>query len=256
MNPDLSKLPLCGQDWNAMEPLGDGRRLCARCRHPVADFRGMTKHQIALAHAMSDERVCGVYSPEQLAPVAPAEPRRCRSGLVTLALGASLLAARAEAQATPSPAVEHAQLPRDASPASAPEQPASASPAAEQDDTLVIRGTVREARSRARLQGAVVVAVIDGTQHTAVTDAAGGYVLRVPHAGRGELTLRFGMIARQPTVRSVPLNRREVTVDATLESTALLGLVGYVVAPTPEQARAEELRRRVGYSVSRITGSR
>jgi len=252
MNPDLSKLPLCDQDWNAMEPLGDGRRFCARCRHPVTDFRGMSKDEITLVHVMSDERVCGVYSPQQLAPAA-AEPRRCRGGLVTLALGASLLAARADAQSAPSPAAEQAQLPRDASPAKAAVEAAATAPAA-QNDTLVIRGTVRDAGTRAPLAQVVVYFERDGVRRTALTDAAGGYTLRIPDPGSQEVRLRFGRIGYATAIATVREKRGEATADVTL-TTAAVGLMGIVVTPAPRDERAAELRK-VGYSVSRILGSR
>ncbi|HET7229778.1 MAG TPA: carboxypeptidase-like regulatory domain-containing protein [Longimicrobium sp.] len=254
MNPDLSKLPLCDQEWDAMEPLGDGRRLCARCRHPVTDFRGMTKHEITLEHVMSGERMCGVYSPEQLAPVTAAEPRRFRSGLVTLTLGASLLAARAEAQATRPAPHEQAQLPADGqSPPRTQDQASAPSPAADAQDVLVIRGTVRDNRTGEPLRDAMVR--LAERNVGAITDSAGGYTLRVPDPGRGELHLRFGRIGFTSMARTVSASRRNRTVDVRLEKSALLGLVGYVVVPAAGQARREELRR-VGYSVTRIEGSR
>lgn len=236
MNPDLSKLPLCDQDWNAMEPLGDGRRMCERCRHPVHDFRGMSKHEITIVHALSEGRVCGVYSPEHLAPVAPTEARRCRSGLVTLALGASLLAARADAQAVPAPAAEHAQLPRGSEPPSPSTEQTSqqaSTPAA--NDTLVIRGRVRDAATGAPIASAVVM--VAGRSGGAMTDTMGNYILRVRQPGDGELQLRFARIGYMTATATVRARDGEATADVRMNTAALLGLVGYVVAPSPEQQR-------------------
>jgi len=252
MNPDLSKLPLCDQSWEAMEPVGDGRRLCTRCSHPVTDFRRMTKEEITVAHLMSDERVCGVYSPEHLKPVASA-PARGRAGLVTLALGASLLAARADAQVAERPASEQAQLPAPARPpGSAADEISTPERTAAQGETLVIHGTVHQAGDRLPVAQAMVM--VAGTQLRTITDAAGGYTLRVPGTVRGELRLRvarIGMVTREVAVH---IRRGETRVDANdVEmAPAALGLMGIVVT-TPE---AESASRRVGYSVSRIMGSR
>lgn len=253
MNPDLSKLPMCDQNWEAMAPVGDGRRFCTRCSHPVTDFRGMTKEQITLAHVMSDERVCGVYSPDHLKPVASTEPTRGRHGLVTLALGASLLAARADAQVAERPATEQAQLPADAQPPqSAPAEAAAPHRQAAQDDTLVIRGTVRAAGDRTPVPQAIVM--VAGTQLRTVTDAAGGYTLRVPSTIRGELRLRVGRIGM--ATREVAVSARgsvaQVDVDVRMEVLVLAGITTVVQTRDESETRL----RRVGYSVSRIMGSR
>jgi hypothetical protein len=256
MNPDLSKFPLCDQEWDAMERLDDGRRLCARCQHPVADFRGMSKAEIVLAHAFSDERVCGVYSPAQLAPVDASTPRpgRFRSGLVTLTLGASLLAARAQAQTADPPAREQAQRPPGAQPPPAPTPAQAAAPArAEMNDTIVvIRGTVRDTQGQP-LRDAVVI-VGEDRRAMALTDAAGGYVLRVRVRERTELQIRAMRIGQVSARVTVDTRRDEITHDFTLKPDEIM-MLGIVVTSSPDETRREQRReelRRVGYSVSRI----
>lgn len=252
MNPDLSKMPLCDQRWDAMAEVGDGRRFCTRCQNPVTDFRGMTKEQITLLHVMSDERVCGVYSPEHLKPVSPPEPGRCRSGLVTLALGASLLAARAEAQVAERPATEQAQLPANGqSPRHAADEIAASDRPAAQDDTLVIRGTVRQAGDGAPVAQAMVV--VAGTQLRTITDSAGGYTLRVPGSAPRALRLRVGRIGFETREVAVSAGRPEarVDVDIRMEQLVLLGVTTVVQTRDESATRL----RRVGYSVSRIMGS-
>jgi len=251
MNPDLSKMPLCDQEWDAMEPLGDGRRLCARCRHPVTDFRGMSKYEITLLHVMSEDRVCGVYSPEHLAPVGAAAPGRFRSGLVTLTLGASLLAARAEAQASRAAPHEQAQLPADGqSPERIQERAPAPSPAADAQDVLVIRGTVRDDRTGEPLPHAMVR--VAGRNLVTVTDSAGGYTLRVPDPGRGELYVSIGRIGFQTFTTTVRADRNPAVANFRLASSAV-GVMKGVVVTEPGDERARELRR-VGYSVTRIIG--
>lgn len=204
----------------------------------------MSKKKITLAHVMSGQRICGACTPEQFAPVTQAAPRRCRAGLVTLALGASLLAARADAQTTP-PAAGQQQAPGDT--AASPQVPASAtsanaSPAAQ--PMLVVRGSIRSRETGAPVWQAVVA--VEGTERRAITDSVGDYVLRVPAGGARPLRLRFGALGYRPVSRSVARVSGEVRVNATLELQVICPTV--VVEPDP--------RRRVGYHVTRIEGSR
>ncbi|HHB78291.1 MAG TPA: carboxypeptidase-like regulatory domain-containing protein [Saprospiraceae bacterium] len=63
---DLSKLPLCDQNWATM-PKIDGGRLCEKCDTKMIDFSGMTNLEIIKIHAETEGRVCGHYLPSQLA---------------------------------------------------------------------------------------------------------------------------------------------------------------------------------------------
>ena len=242
MNPDLSKMPLCDQEWDALEPLGDGRRFCTRCRHPVTDFREMTKAEISMLHVMSDERVCGVYSPEQLAPVTAAEPRRCRSPLVALALGASLLAARADAQAVDRPATEQAQLPADGQTPQPPTEEPAPSHHADAQDTLVIRGTVRDRTTHAPIPQAIVL--IEGTNRQALTDAAGGFILRTA-LGERRLRVRAGRIGYETRTLELVLRGHQTVVELNIETSQAVLAVGVMSSPRPAWQKA-------GFSIGRI----
>jgi len=63
---DLSKLPLCDQNWATM-PKIEGGRLCEQCDTKMIDFSGMTNLEIIKIHAETEGRVCGHYLPSQLA---------------------------------------------------------------------------------------------------------------------------------------------------------------------------------------------
>lgn len=155
-----------------MAPVEGGRQ-CARCDRRLVDFRAASDDQIARAHAESEAPVCGAYSPEQVARWAGPRPI-----LVSLTLGASLLGAAAAAQAEP-PSAVHAEL--------------SANAARLDQDTLVVRGVVRDSAG-APLSGVVVS--VEGTPVRAITDPAGRYTVRVP-GPRDEaapVRLRFGLI--------------------------------------------------------------
>lgn len=57
---NFSKIKNCDQIWESME-LCHGRRKCSKCSHVITDFRGMTEWDIAVIHAHSNEKVCGLY---------------------------------------------------------------------------------------------------------------------------------------------------------------------------------------------------
>lgn len=48
------------QVWDSMELCENGR-LCTLCNNVIFDFRGKTKWEIALKHAQSEQKVCGIY---------------------------------------------------------------------------------------------------------------------------------------------------------------------------------------------------
>ncbi|HSU15611.1 carboxypeptidase regulatory-like domain-containing protein [Longimicrobium sp.] len=248
MEADISHLRFCDEDWGGMEPLGPDRRLCARCSRPVVDMRHLTLDEITEIHLWSEERVCGFYAPEHFAPAASSPPRRGRPGLVTLALGASLLAARAEAQPAAPAAREHVQLPPGAA-----AKPGDAPHAAEPDgaaraDTL-IHGRVRAADGTP-VVAATVAAEVHGAAIRAVTDTAGRFVLRIPPNADRELTLRVYRIGFEPTTLSIETTGRQIEIHVSLAASATIGL-GSIVAVGP----VETARRREGFSVARLTVS-
>jgi hypothetical protein len=221
----------CRERWDKMTPVGDGTRLCARCERRVTDFRGMSDYEIALAHALGDGRVCGVYDASQLRG-GEAPPPRPRSGLVTLALGATLLSGTAAAQATGADAHPTTQ------PADAPSRPQraevapheAASPAVE--DSFIVRGTVKDARGEV-LPGVSVL--VDNSPYRARTDSVGRYTLKI----RGEiplptmLRLRFASLGYHSQIVEVSTSAADAHVDVTL-GVSVLTMEGIVV-PAPRR---------------------
>jgi len=62
---NLSSIKDCGQVWDEMEICKNGRK-CEQCKQVITDFRGMTKWDIALVHAKSAQKVCGIYDKKSL----------------------------------------------------------------------------------------------------------------------------------------------------------------------------------------------
>jgi hypothetical protein len=48
-----------------MESCDNGRK-CSKCDHVITDFRGMSDWQIAVKHAISNEKICGLYGKHTL----------------------------------------------------------------------------------------------------------------------------------------------------------------------------------------------
>jgi hypothetical protein len=250
---DLSSFQPCSENWDALEPLCDGRRFCARCERPVTDLRGMTIEEITYAHMTSDGPLCGVYTPDQLR--APEPPKRCRSGpLVTLALAASLLAARAGAQASAPHPREQVQLPPGAAPR--PEdagERSNASTATPADDTLRIQGRVR-AVDGTPISDAIVS--VQGTPVRTITDSAGGFILRIPERLWGEIRLLVARLGFEMRTIDLPDARTAGELDLTLEP-ATIALAGIILPPPPNRDQKREAermqKRREGSSVARIS---
>ncbi len=57
---DFTSLKECGEVWEEMESCGSSRQ-CKRCKEMIHDFRGMTEWEIAIRHAESEGKLCGVY---------------------------------------------------------------------------------------------------------------------------------------------------------------------------------------------------
>lgn len=64
-NLNLSRLRACNQYWDEMMPAEQGR-ICSKCSNVIHDFRDKSLFEIAKTHANSEEKVCGLYSREQL----------------------------------------------------------------------------------------------------------------------------------------------------------------------------------------------
>lgn len=62
-SPNLSRLRSCDQEWDRMSVCGD-RRICQLCDREIHDFRGKSAWEIALVHARSETKVCGIYDAE------------------------------------------------------------------------------------------------------------------------------------------------------------------------------------------------
>ncbi len=63
---NFSKIKGCNQIWDSMPECEKGR-ICGQCDNVIFDFRGKTEWEIALKHAQSETKVCGIYDEKMLA---------------------------------------------------------------------------------------------------------------------------------------------------------------------------------------------
>jgi len=209
----------CSQRWDDMPAAGDGRRWCTRCERRITDFRGMSDGEIERVHALSDVPVCGVYDEAQLRPsVRQACPPR--SKLVALALGTTLLSGTASAQSAAADRHPSIVQPADASPRPRDAEAPAEAPSPAGADTLIIRGTVRDADGRT-IAGAIVR--LGGTVIGTRTDARGGYELRVGERAALPSTLRLYFTQLGWSFHTVEVSSAdpEPRVDVTLTPSAI-----------------------------------
>ncbi len=62
---NLSNLKKCDQVWAEM-PENEKGRLCLKCNYTIIDFRDLTDSEVAAIHLFSKNKVCGLYSKEQM----------------------------------------------------------------------------------------------------------------------------------------------------------------------------------------------
>ncbi len=62
---DFSKIKSCNQIWEDM-PLKACGKVCSKCNQTMHDFRGLSEWDIALTHAKSETKVCGIYDKNRL----------------------------------------------------------------------------------------------------------------------------------------------------------------------------------------------
>jgi len=175
---NFSKIKDCGQVWDQMDSCAGGRK-CEKCSHVITDFRGMTEWEIALIHAHSTKKVCGLYDPQILEPASPIVKRsRFRDmalvpGIMSLLLTGSQVAALASTPVT----VEQSE--KYTSPGIVQvENKENIEEDLKIDSLKIVRGHLID-ESGENLIGASII--IKGTTAGTITDSDGTFSLDVSH---------------------------------------------------------------------------
>lgn len=228
MYVDMSGLRRCEQSWDRMRPVAGGR-LCAGCDRLIVDFRPMSLAEIAERHGLSEQPVCGIYSPRQLGQTLPSRyPLPIRAAAA--AFGTMLCAAAPAAGQTGGAPVTVQPADSASAPAVGAHTRMEAAGRDQPQVRLVIQGTLRM-RDGSPVAGAVV-AVLE-QQLTTTTDAQGRYTLRVPAQGPAPDSIRFMRLGLAPLHHPVPpASAGTITIDAVMDAAAIELTAFYVTGHT------------------------
>lgn len=175
---NFSKIKDCGQVWDQMDSCAGGRK-CEKCSHVITDFRGMTEWEIALIHAHSTKKVCGLYDPHILEPSSPIVKRnRFRDmalvpGIMSLLLTGSQVTAQASTPVT----IEQSEKGTSSSKVEV-ENKENFKQDLKTDSLKIVRGHLID-ESGESLIGASII--IKGTTAGTITDFDGTFSLDVSH---------------------------------------------------------------------------
>ncbi|QJD77364.1 carboxypeptidase-like regulatory domain-containing protein [Spirosoma rhododendri] len=172
----------CTQPWQAMTPDQQGR-FCAHCQKTVVDFTGMTDAQlVAFLSTPSRASGCGRLRADQLnralATPTAGKPGRWQWLSVLLSGWLSSQMVQAQTEAVTDRHVGSTFIPALTTKKTGTISPDTASQGLMIDGTMILKGRIIDATSRAPVAGATVV--IKNTVYGATTDLAGRFRLTGP----------------------------------------------------------------------------
>jgi len=240
---NLSKLRPCDQQWGSMKRVGE-KRLCEKCDKHITDFRKMSSHEIAMAHAKSETAVCGLYRPDQSSN---ASSRTAKRSLMPIASFASLLSLLSPIDGQGQNAevrtlVEQTQVTQNSKQTEI--KDTSVQPAAQQD-SIIISGKATYLSDDGDGEPIPFATImVKGTEIGTATDFDGNYSLDISEVPDSltEITLVFNYIGATRQELVVP-NRSMVNVnfDSVTDDNMIAFSVTVVKAP---------LHKRVWWKIS------
>ncbi|MGB6035247.1 MAG: carboxypeptidase-like regulatory domain-containing protein [Cryomorphaceae bacterium] len=224
---NLSQLRACDQYWTDMTPLGE-KRLCEKCEKQVTDFRKMSSREIALAHALSETAVCGLYSPDQLSMTTA---RTIKKSLIPVASFVSLLSLLSPNQVNGQHTelktqVEQTQVTQTSNQK---ENRSSLVPSTAQQDSIIISGKatyLSEDGSAEPIPFANIF--VKGTEIGTTTDFDGNYFLDISVVpdSLDEITLVFSYIGMTRKEMVVP---NQAAIDVNFDTVPHDNMIAYSV---------------------------
>lgn len=172
---NLSKIRKCGQVWEDMNVCNGGRK-CSKCANVITDFRGMSEWDIAVTHALSKDKVCGLYDKTMLNPhVKVKQVKRLWNVAVPGMIGLFLYGTQANAKTNSKIPQEQHQV--EYSSQLDIEKGINNKQQVQNSDTIkVVRGYLYDSANAAIVGGNII---IDGTRSGTVTDVDGAFALDV-----------------------------------------------------------------------------
>ena len=177
---NFSKIQNCNQVWEDMELCQAGRK-CSKCSHIITDFRGMSEWEIAVIHANSDQKVCGLYD-NKFFGSAKTPKFRTQLGRLSLPTVFSLLSLTISTDSSAQIAEPQEQIDsiknNKYNTKEKTEHPKTIS-----DSTKIIRGFIYDEYSEPIIGGNIVA---EGTNYGTITERDGSFTLDVTNELRKE----------------------------------------------------------------------
>jgi len=176
---NFSKIQKCDQIWDDM-PVCDSGRLCQQCDRVIHDFRGVSDWDIAVKHAHSSDKVCGIYNEDTLNGTSQKRTlafKKARKAIwaTTMAGLTSITTLSALSQSTdPVHILEKDLNVRDSIPD---ENRESSQDALVAEKQRIVKGAIFDSDNREGMIGGCIL--ISGTKKGAVADIDGHYTLDI-----------------------------------------------------------------------------
>ena len=215
----------CHESWAAMIPTATGRH-CAACQKTVVDFTQKTDAEILATLRQAAGETCGRLRLDQVGRplVAPTAAPRWRTWLgAVLAISSGLNISKASAQASGRHASGRPALVVSPSPSQRNYAVTGAPMLLLDEGPVVLRGTIKDARTHEGVAGATVL--LKGTAIGTSADANGAFALPLEAAGPSA-TIAVSMIGYVSQEQTLTLgSSAPVKVELLLDTRVLGGLL-------------------------------
>ncbi|MEN7551916.1 carboxypeptidase-like regulatory domain-containing protein [Rapidithrix thailandica] len=190
---NLSKLKICNQYWEEMEPT-EGGRICTKCSNLIRDFRGKSDLEIALTYINSEGPVCGLYSEEQLKNKNVNKARIQNNWWKSAFLALATLFTSENTLASDAPTQPQIELLHSENARLGEQVVKGKNKQVSVSDSVEIQGKVTDATDMMPIYGIMIV-VKETNIHT-FTDVDGKYTIQIPNSlwNQGDAALVFTFI--------------------------------------------------------------
>ncbi|MEO0900385.1 MAG: carboxypeptidase-like regulatory domain-containing protein [Bacteroidota bacterium] len=172
---NLSQVRPCSQDWDNMPEHEEGR-LCLLCQETIHDFRGMSDWEIAVKHAHSPKKLCGLYDRRKKPKSLHQKGSQKSSKALFMASIMGFLVTQSPALSQTSQLDTTVQFPVAEEPSSKKNNLPIIQSNKHENRRFLVSGIVRDS-ARIPIEGVTIL--IEGTQKGVLTDKLGAFTIDV-----------------------------------------------------------------------------